>query len=55
MDDYDAFEGGDVQSDVTREGFVAFEVSDDLDQTDPDTIWFDGLFDRSIDVRWIDG
>ena len=55
MDDYESFEGGEVQPGVTREGYVAFEVPEGLDQSDLGTIWFDDFLDRSINVRWTDG
>lgn len=52
MDDYEAFEGGEVQPGVTREGYVAFEVPEDLEQEDLDTVWHDDFLGANINVRW---
>ncbi len=52
MDDYDEFEGGEVQPGVTREGVVVFEVPDELTQDDLDTSWYDDFLGTNIDVRW---
>lgn len=54
MEDYDEFEGGEIQPGIVREGYVVFEVPSDLDQSNLDTIWFDDFLGTSIDVRWTD-
>ncbi|AHG05186.1 hypothetical protein HALDL1_05370 [Halobacterium sp. DL1] len=54
---YTAFEGGDVQGGVRREGVLLFEVDSGIAASDVDVLWQDSLWvtgnlDGDADVRW---
>ncbi|MCU4802382.1 hypothetical protein OB920_18555 [Halobacteria archaeon HArc-gm2] len=54
---YEAFEGGDVQGGVRREGVLLFEVDSGLQAQEFDVLWQDEWWvaadlEGSIDVRW---
>lgn len=46
------YDDGEIQPDVTREGYIAFDVPGDLDEGDLDTLWHDDFLGANIDVRW---
>lgn len=54
---YEAFEGGDVQEGVYREGVLLFEIDEGFEAEEADVLWQDSLWvsgdlDGDIDVRW---
>jgi hypothetical protein len=59
-EDYEQFEGDEVQGGVHREGHILFEVDEGYTQEDIDFLWQDEIFvtgdlDGDVDVRWTAG
>jgi hypothetical protein len=48
----DEYDDGEIQPDVERRGFIAFDVPSDLDESDLDAVWHDDFLGANIDVRW---
>lgn len=52
LEEYEEYDGGEVQPGVTREGVVVFEVPEDTDESDLDLVWHDDFLGSNINIRW---
>jgi hypothetical protein len=46
------YEGGEVQPGITRSGWIAYEVPENLDKNDFSVAWSGSTFDGEWAVRW---
>lgn len=48
----DRYDGGQLQAEIIREGYIPFEIDADLDLTDLQIVWTDSLLSGDVTVYW---